>query len=192
MEDATPLTGMTFIKGEPVALERGKIFVLEFWATWCPPCRSTIPHLTELQHRFGKDGVIFIGITSETAAKVRPFVTSMGDKMDYRVALDDAGSAQAYMDRYSVGGIPHAFLVDHNMKVRWHGHPAEPSFETAIQQAVNDMKAQKKIDVKGKNRDELMRMPIRDLKQVLSEHGISAAGLPEKGDLVAVILDKCV
>jgi hypothetical protein len=34
MEDATPLTGMTFIKGEPVALERGKIFVLEFWATW--------------------------------------------------------------------------------------------------------------------------------------------------------------
>ncbi|ELR15406.1 uncharacterized protein ACA1_275800 [Acanthamoeba castellanii str. Neff] len=112
--------------------------------------------------------------------------------MDYRVALDDAGSAQAYMDRYSVGGIPHAFLVDHNMKVRWHGHPAEPSFETAIQQAVNDMKAQKKIDVKGKNRDELMRMPIRDLKQVLSEHGISAAGLPEKGDLVAVILDKCV
>ena len=75
------------------------------------------------------------------------------------------------------------------MKVRWHGHPAEPSFETAIQQAVNgtpsitrlapanaqkhallfvtpDMKAQKKIDVKGKNRDELMRMPIRDLKQV--------------------------
>lgn len=113
-------------------------------------------------------------------------------------------------------GIPHAFIVDHNLKVRWHGHPMDPSFESTIQKAVDgaspvevqvllsltslgllfcnaDVKSQSRIDVKGKSREELMAMPVKDLKQVLADHGISPVrrSLVEKGDLVTVILEEC-
>ena len=77
------------VKGDKVArLERGKIYVIEFWATWCGPCRAVIPHLTKLQQKH-KD-VIFIGVSAyERDQKVvKPFVEKMGDKMAYRVALD--------------------------------------------------------------------------------------------------------
>ena len=51
-----------FVKGEPVkSFEQGKIYVVEFWATWCPPCRTSIPHLTEMQKKY-KD-VVFIGVS---------------------------------------------------------------------------------------------------------------------------------
>src|SRR5262245_60094525 len=80
---------MDFIKGDRVArLDRGKVYVIEFWGTWCGPCRAIIPHLTRLQQKH-KD-VIFIGVSAyERDPKgVKAFVDRMGDKMAYRVALD--------------------------------------------------------------------------------------------------------
>src|SRR5262245_35053000 len=78
-----------FVRGDKVArLDKGKIYVVEFWATWCGPCRAAIPHLSKLQEKH-KD-VIFIGVSAyERDPKVvKPFVEKMGDKMAYRVALD--------------------------------------------------------------------------------------------------------
>ncbi len=72
-------------QGNPVKLSelKGKqACVVEMWATWCPPCRDSIPHLSALQKQF--PNVCFIGMTDEKAAVARPFVEKMGSKMEYR------------------------------------------------------------------------------------------------------------
>ena len=113
-----------WVKGDPTQIsdnEKG-IYVVEFWATWCPPCRTSIPHLTEIQNRFKDKSVTIIGVTDEKENVVKPFVDNLGSKMDYRVAIDQGATAAGYMKAYGVNGIPHAFIVQ-NKKIIWHGHP---------------------------------------------------------------------
>ena len=104
----------------PAASDGKTITVIEFWATWCPPCRESIPHLSELQKKYKDKGVVIAGISNEPEATVRPFMTEM--KMDYRVALDDENKT---MDRWldGVPGIPHAFVVGKDGRILWSGHP---------------------------------------------------------------------
>lgn len=119
----------SWVKGEPVKLSalKGKgVCVIEFWATWCGPCREGIPHLTELQHKYRDKGLVLVGITSESPEVVKPFVEQLGDKMDYRVAIDQRrGSGAAYMGGFGVQGIPHAFVMDKTGTIVWEGHPGE-------------------------------------------------------------------
>lgn len=126
-DPAPPLKIADWVKGKPVDLAavKGKqVVVVEFWATWCPPCRTSIPHLTEMQKKF-KD-VIFIGVTDEEVATVKKFVTKMGDQMDYVVAVDaDRKTTAGYMEAFGEGGIPHAFIVDKEGRIVWHGHPMD-------------------------------------------------------------------
>jgi thiol-disulfide isomerase/thioredoxin len=133
-DPAPKLEVKEFVKGENVpSLEKGKVYVVEFWATWCGPCRTSIPHLTELQKK-NKDA-IFIGVSvwEQDQAKVQPFVKEMGDKMDYRVALDDVGEgkgndgkmAKNWMQAAQADGIPTAFIVDRGGMVAWIGHPMQ-------------------------------------------------------------------
>ena len=126
-DSAPPLEIAEWIKGEPVDWNHAKgknVIVVEFWATWCGPCRVSIPHLTDLQRRFAERGVLIVGVSDESAAQVRPFVDGMGDKMDYPVAIDREGkTGQAYMAAFGVSGIPHAFVVDREGRIAWHGHP---------------------------------------------------------------------
>lgn len=126
-DPAPALTISEWVKGEPVNLADGRgknIYVVEFWATWCGPCRVSIPHLSEMQAKFKDDNVTFIGVSDETVAKVEPFVKKMGEKMDYTVAVDkNRGTFASYMGAFNVGGIPHAFVVDKKGNLVWHGHP---------------------------------------------------------------------
>jgi len=125
-----------WIKGAPVdKLEPGKIYVVEFWATWCGPCKVSIPHLTELAHKFS-DQVTCIGVsvwerpeerTNEAIfALVEPFVKDMGEKMDYHVAAEgtDRTMATTWMTAADRKGIPCAFIVGKDGKIAWIGHPA--------------------------------------------------------------------
>ena len=109
-----------WVKGDPVDISSG-VHVVEFWATWCPPCRTSIPHLTEIQEKFAERGVKIIGVSNEKLGTVEPFVEKMGDKMAYTVAID-GGIAKDYMGKYDIRGIPHAFVVKDG-QVAWHGHP---------------------------------------------------------------------
>ncbi len=117
-----------WIKGQPVDLAAGKgknVFVVEFWATWCGPCRKSIPHLTELQKKFKDRGVVVVGVSSEEdAAVVKKFVDAQGAKMEYVVALDDRNAtSKLYMDAFNQKGIPHAFVIDKDGRLAYQGHP---------------------------------------------------------------------
>lgn len=127
--DAAPeLKASKWVKGGEVAkLEADKTYVVEFWATWCGPCRVSIPHLTEMAHKF--PNVTFIGMhvrerDADKDAAVATFVGKMGDKMDYHVAMDteDTFMAKNWMDPAGQNGIPAAFLVQ-NGKIVWIGDP---------------------------------------------------------------------
>ena len=126
-DPAAPLHIAEWIKGNPVNLDEAKgkkIVVVEFWATWCGPCRTSIPHLTELARKFHERGVEFVGVSDEDAPTVRPFVDQMGEKMEYTVAVDNnRQTSQGYITAYGQNGIPCAFIVDREGRVAWVGHP---------------------------------------------------------------------
>jgi thiol-disulfide isomerase/thioredoxin len=123
----------SWIKGKPVTgFEDGKVYVMEFWATWCGPCIAGIPKLTTLQKEFKDQGVTVVGTAiwqrSETQAerlsKVSSFVKKQGDKMGYTVALDDdRWMADHWMRPAGRNGIPSAFIVGKTGKIEWIGHP---------------------------------------------------------------------
>jgi thiol-disulfide isomerase/thioredoxin len=116
-----------WVKGAPVDLSRGRgsnVFVVEFWATWCPPCRISIPLLTDLQRQYRDKGLVVVGISNEEPELVKPFVAQMGDQMNYSVAVDREGVTHArYMDQYELQGIPTAFVVNQEGRVVWVGSP---------------------------------------------------------------------
>ncbi len=116
-----------WIKGAPVRIGAGtNVFVVEFWATWCPPCRKSIPFLSGLQKKYGEKGVVIVGVSSEAVDEVVPFVTAQGDNMSYRVAVDHSRRAAGqWMAAFGETGIPHAFVVDTTGKIVWHGFPNE-------------------------------------------------------------------
>ncbi|MEW6354951.1 MAG: redoxin family protein [Planctomycetota bacterium] len=168
-DKAPPLSIAKWVKGEPVdpAKPDGKTtYVVEFWATWCPPCRQSIPHLGDVQARFKDKGVVIIGISSEDAATVEPFVASQ-PKMDYHVAIDDAQKTNKVW-MAGVDGIPHAFIVDKNGVVAWAGHPMaglDGALE-GIAAGTFDPAAAKNIAAK---RDELQKaLQGRDVEKILA------------------------
>jgi thiol-disulfide isomerase/thioredoxin len=134
-DPAPKLAVKEFVKGDPIAkLEKGKIYVVEFWATWCGPCRTSIPHLTELQKHYQDVTVLGVSVFENKPEDVKPFVKEMGDKMAYRVAQDDVpeggkrgegAMAKSWMQAAGQGGIPTAFIVNGEGKIAWIGHPME-------------------------------------------------------------------
>ena len=129
--DPAPALQVEWVKGDPIAsMSAEGTYVVEFWATWCGPCKKSIPHLTELQHKYA-DQVAFVGVSvwENDQKNVAPFVEKWGDKMDYRVAMDQVVEgkgrmAESWMQASGARGIPTAFIVQKG-KVAWIGHPME-------------------------------------------------------------------
>jgi thiol-disulfide isomerase/thioredoxin len=123
---AAPLTGLEWVKNGPVEMKPGTVYVVEFWATWCPPCRVSIPHLTELQHKYKDRNLVIVGISTEKVSVVKPFVEQKGSEMDYTVAVDTTGAvSRGYMDAFGRNTIPSAFVVGADGKIAWVGHPMD-------------------------------------------------------------------
>lgn len=110
-----PALTVEYFKGNA---EAGKPMIVEFWATWCGPCRKGIPHLNEIYAKNKDKGLVIIGVSDEEKEVVEKFTKTV--PMDYTVALDKEGKWSA---QFGITGIPHAFLVDKTGKIIWAGHP---------------------------------------------------------------------
>jgi thiol-disulfide isomerase/thioredoxin len=128
---APPLTVTSWLAGTPVkTFESGKVYVVEFWATWCGPCIASMPHLGGLQAEFKDQGLVIVGVTNKdennTKEKVDKFVEKRGKRYGYTFAWCDTGATYgAYMDASGQDGIPCSFVVDKAGKLAFIGHPAE-------------------------------------------------------------------
>ncbi|MBL7014401.1 MAG: TlpA family protein disulfide reductase [Candidatus Marinimicrobia bacterium] len=100
---------------------KGKVVMLNFWGTWCPPCRREIPDFIKLMEKYNKDGLEIVGVTltSGSAEKIQQFVDSNG--MNYTLLTDiDNNETQAVTSRYGevtgerINGIPTTFIIDRN------------------------------------------------------------------------------
>jgi thiol-disulfide isomerase/thioredoxin len=131
-DPAPKLEVSKWVQGDPVtAFETGKVYIVEFWATWCGPCVVTIPYLNELHLQFKDRGVVVIGqdVLEQNDSAVPPFVAKMGTNMTYRVALDDKSKdpngamVKNWMEAAGQKGIPTAFVINKQGRIAWIGHP---------------------------------------------------------------------
>lgn len=102
----------------PVKLESflGKVVLIDFWATWCGPCKAVIPHIRELHEKYASQGLVIIGHTDESSQGLEEFVKSA--PIPYLITIgDEIGKS------WGVTGIPHVFILDPDGKIAWSGHP---------------------------------------------------------------------
>ncbi len=98
-------------KPQPLEQWRGKVLIVNFWATWCAPCRDEIPELIKFQREYGAKGVQIVGIAIDQADKVRPYAANM--KMNYPVLIGDADGVElAQRAGNALGGLPFTVVLD--------------------------------------------------------------------------------
>ena len=149
-DKAPALKPKTWIKtinaAEISALESGKVYIIEFWATWCPSCRDAMPALAKLA-RAHKDLTIIAVASSERKPKkdapdtrsdsVRAFVKEHDEAMPYAVLFDGARpTASAYLVPAGRVYLPTAFVIDATTTITFIGDPREKDFDTALAKAL--------------------------------------------------------
>jgi len=127
-------TGEVLKGNKTEAFKKGEIYVLEFWATWCGPCKDVIPHISKLAGKYA-DGVTFIGISvfENDIKKVGSFVNQMGDKMSYNVVTDYQLSDTAkkgfmtenWLRPLGIVGIPATVIIGKTGLIEWVGNPGD-------------------------------------------------------------------
>ncbi|MFN7021383.1 MAG: TlpA family protein disulfide reductase [Phycisphaerales bacterium] len=142
--------------------EKGKAYVVEFGATWCPPCRASIPHLSELQRKHeGKVAIASVHVwesrggqepRAEILAKVADSYKPLDPPVAHAVALDDQNQSMAtsWLAAAGLNSIPQAFIVvadDTGPRIAWIGHPLTPQFDEMVQRAADG-----RIDLKEEMR----------------------------------------
>jgi len=188
LDPAGSLETLEFVKGGPVELKKGNLYVIEFWATWCAPCRVSIPHLTKVQKTFKDKKVTVIGISNETREKVEPFVKEKAETMDYVVAIDpERKIGEKYMTAYKQNGIPTAFIVDKELRVVWVGHPMA-DLDTVLEKVVKGEFDAKAYAEARKRREEMDKKAMAAFRAYFAALE-KADGAKEAAEQGAIILE---
>ena len=137
------------IKGKDVKpfkeYEDGKVYVMEFWATWCGPCKTSMPHLTELQKKYQDYDVTIVGVSDESLETVAKWLETEDKKtkqqwseiIGYTLCTDpDKSVKKEYFEAAGLRGIPSAFIVGKTGEVEWIGHPM--SMDEPLDKIVRD------------------------------------------------------
>ncbi|SHJ35753.1 AhpC/TSA family protein [Rubritalea squalenifaciens DSM 18772] len=129
-DKAPAFEGVEWLKGGPIEKldEKGKVYLIECWATWCGPCIQVIPHVNDLHKKYGSKGLVVIGVDvfEESSDAAKAFVEKQGDKMSYPVAYwggEDAAFSKNWLNAAGVEGIPHSFIVKDGV-IQLMTHPA--------------------------------------------------------------------
>ena len=135
-----------WIKGEEIEkFKEGNVYVMEFWATWCPPCVAAMPHLSELQEKYKDYGVTFIGISDESLETVTTFLAKTykgdgkinDDRTHYTLTTDpDESVWKDYFRAAGQTGIPCTFIIGKTGQIEFIGHPMQ--MDDALEAVVRD------------------------------------------------------
>ena len=137
IEKSAPNFTLRDLKGNQVSLSdfRGQPVVLNFWATWCSPCRVEIPHLEALYTKYKDQGLVVIGMNVETDyMKVKHFAES---RISYTVLLDGSTQSQGY----DISGIPCTYYIDREGIVRHRSVGFAPGGEVLIEEKIKGLLA---------------------------------------------------
>jgi len=141
-DSAPSLRVRSWLKGTPVQrFEKGTVYVVEFWATWCGPCITAMPYLSALARKY-KDKVTIIGIDiyekkTTSPKRVKAFVDSLSDRMDYTVAAQDSNFIETdWIDASGQEGVPNSFVVNADGRLVWIGGPQK--LDKILRKVVNN------------------------------------------------------
>ncbi len=116
---------------------KDRVVLIDFWATWCGPCKMTIPHVEAIYNKYKEKGVLVLGISvddSSTAGNVPSFIKENG--MDYLVVNDSNSTVSSL---YGVSSIPRFFIIDKNGKIAKSIIGYDPNMETVIGDEIDNL-----------------------------------------------------
>ncbi len=113
------------LDGRSVSLSdfRGHVVILDFWASWCPPCRASMPKLREYYEEFKDRGIVLLGVSLDrSASDARSYLEANGYH-DLIALWGSVSASQGVAREYGIYGIPHTFVLDPEGVIRFSGHP---------------------------------------------------------------------